>query len=366
MEETTGAPSSFAVYRPRRLRASSRDGGDGVNRPPSTLTMLLSRHTRRRDFIAIVGTTVGWSIAAKAQQSDSARQVRIGVIGAVPPSPDMLNAFRDAMRDRGYIEGQNLTLYVRSPKGTFEQDPSAVADLLRAKVDVIVAWSTPAVIAVSHATSETPIVMASVGDPVGSGFVASLAHPGGNITGVSIITSDLSAKLLGLFVQMVPTMRVIGLVTNAYNPNVAMQLRETQDAISKLRLQSEVVEARNSEGFRSRFCKPESASRRWHSCTSGPCGDRPQDTHCRACTGSSVADRFSTTGERGGWWSLFVWRQYSGSVQVRSIVCRSYLERSKACRFAGRATNPVRFHHQCQDCQDTRIDHSVTAPRRSY
>ena len=208
---------------------------------------------RRREFIAMVGATGVWPIAATAQQSDSGRQVRIGVVAAVPPSPDMLNAFRGAMRDRGYIEGQNLTLYVRWPRGTFEQDPSAVTDLLRAKVDVIVAWATPTVIAVRHAASTTPIVMVSVGDPVGSGFVASLARPGGNITGVSIITSDLSAKLLGLFVQMVPAMRVIGLVTNAYNPNVAMQLRESQDAISKLGLQSEVVEARTPEEFEAGF-----------------------------------------------------------------------------------------------------------------
>jgi putative ABC transport system substrate-binding protein len=160
---------------------------------------------RRREFITMLGATGAWPIAATAQQNDSGRQMRIGVVAAVPPSPDMLNAFRDGMRDRGYIEGQNFTLYVRWPQGTFEQDPSAVTDLLRAKVDVIVAWSTPAVIAVSHATSEIPIVMASVGDPIGSGFVATLARPGGNITGISIITSDLSAKLLGLFVQMIPT-----------------------------------------------------------------------------------------------------------------------------------------------------------------
>jgi putative ABC transport system substrate-binding protein len=208
---------------------------------------------RRREFITLLAAAMAWPIATTAQQRDSGRQVRIGLVAPVPPSPDMLNAFGDAMRDRGYVEGQNLTLYVRWPQGTFEQDPSAVTDLLRAKVDVIVAWSTPAVIAVSQATSETPIVMASVGDPIGSGFVASLAHPGGNITGLSIITQDLSAKLLGLFVQIVPTMRVIGLVTNAHNPNVAVQLRESQDAISKLGLQAEVVEAHTPEGFEAGF-----------------------------------------------------------------------------------------------------------------
>jgi putative ABC transport system substrate-binding protein len=207
---------------------------------------------RRREFIAMVGATTVRPIAATAQ-SESRRQARIGVIAAVPPSPDMLSAFRDAMRDRGYVEGQNLTLYVRWPRGTFEQDPSAVTDLLRAKVDLIVAWATPTVIAVRQATSTIPIVMVSVGDPVGSGFVASLARPGGNVTGVSIITSDLSAKLLGLFVQLVPNMRMIGLVSNTYNPNVAIQLRESQDAIRKLGLQSEVVEARSPEEFEAGF-----------------------------------------------------------------------------------------------------------------
>jgi putative ABC transport system substrate-binding protein len=209
---------------------------------------------RRREFIKLLGgTATAWPLAATAQQSDSGRQVRIGVVAAVPPSPEMLNAFRDAMRDRGYIEGQNLTLYVRWPQGTFEHDPSAVTDLLRAKVDVIVAWATPTVIAVRQATSTIPIVMVSVGDPVGSGFIASLAHPGGNITGLSILTQDVSAKLLGLFVQMVPTMRVIGLVTNTDNPAIAMALRESQDAISKLGLQSDVVEARTPEEFEAGF-----------------------------------------------------------------------------------------------------------------
>jgi putative tryptophan/tyrosine transport system substrate-binding protein len=208
---------------------------------------------RRREFIALLGIVPAWPLAATAQQSDTGRQVRIGVVAPVSPSPDMLHAFRDAMRDRGYIEGQNLTLYVRWPQGTFEQDPSAVTDLLRAKVDVIVAWATPTVIAVRQATSTIPIVMVSVGDPVGSGFIESLARPGGNITGISIISQEVSAKLLDLFVQMVPTMRVIGLVTNADNPAVAMALQESQDAISKLGLQSEVVEARTPEDFEAGF-----------------------------------------------------------------------------------------------------------------
>src|SRR5206468_3335706 len=99
-----------------------------------------------------------------------------------------------------------------------------------------------------------------VGDPVGSGFVASLARPGGNITGVSIITSDLSAKLLGLFVQMIPAMRRVGLVSNSYNPNVAVQLRESKDVVRKLGLQSQTVEARTLEEFERAFATLKAAS----------------------------------------------------------------------------------------------------------
>jgi len=215
---------------------------------------------RRRDFVKVIAVSAtAWPFAARAQQGDGGRRVRIGIIAAVPPTPDMLKAFRDAMRDHGYVEGQNLTIDVRWPQGTFDQDPGVVTDLVKANVDVIVAWATPTVIAVRRATSTIPIVMASVGDPVGSGFVANLARPGGNITGVSIITSDLSAKLLGLFVQMIPSMRRIGLVSNSYNPNVAIQLRESENAARKLGLETRNVEARTAEDFERAFASLKAA-----------------------------------------------------------------------------------------------------------
>ena len=208
---------------------------------------------RRRQFISLLGGVAAWPIVAAAQQSGGGRQIRIGMVAAIPPTDAMLKAFRDEMHDRGYDEGQNLTIIVRWPRGTFDQDPSPVADLVNANVDVIVAWATPTVIAVRKATSAIPIVMTSVGDPVGSGFVTSLARPGGNITGVSAITSDLTTKLLGLFIQMIPSMKVIGLVTNSYNPNVALQLKRSEDAIRELGLQSRVAEARTSGEFERAF-----------------------------------------------------------------------------------------------------------------
>jgi putative ABC transport system substrate-binding protein len=216
---------------------------------------------KRREFITLLGgAAAAWPMLARAQKSDGGRQVRIGVIAPVPPPAAMLKAFRDGMREKGYIEGQNLTIEVRWPRGTFDQDPSAVTHLVNTNVDVIVAWATPAVIAVSRATSTIPIVMASIGDPVGSGFVASLARPGGNITGVSTVTSDLSAKLVGLFVQMIPGMKRVGLVGNSYNPNVIIQVRESEDAIRKLGLQSQTVDARTPEEFEREFANLKAAN----------------------------------------------------------------------------------------------------------
>src|SRR5580700_12320124 len=157
---------------------------------------------RRREFITLVGgAAVASPLASHAQQP---KVSRIGLLAPAPPTPTMLSAFRDGLRERGYVEGQNLFIDVRWPQGSFEQNPDIAAELVRSKVDVIVAWTTPSVIAARRATSTIPIVMVSVADPVGMGFVASLARPGGNITGVSNISNDLTGKQVELLMEIVP------------------------------------------------------------------------------------------------------------------------------------------------------------------
>jgi putative tryptophan/tyrosine transport system substrate-binding protein len=211
---------------------------------------------RRRDFITLLGGAGMWPIAARAQQpTPTVPQARVGVLTASPPTPAMLNAFREGMSERGYIEGQNLSIDVHWPQGSFEQNPTVAAELVSGNVGVIVAWGTPAVIAARRATSAIPIVMVSVGDPVGSGFITSLARPGGNITGLSTITADLSAKVVALFVELVPGIKRVGILSNVYNPNVVVQLRETEDAVRKMGLQSRVAEARTPEEFARAFAR---------------------------------------------------------------------------------------------------------------
>jgi putative ABC transport system substrate-binding protein len=207
---------------------------------------------KRREFITLIGgAAAAWPLAARAQQP---KVWRIGVLAAVPPMPAMLSAFGDGMRERGYVEGQNLSIDVRWPQGTFEHDPSPMAELINSNVDVIVAWPTPAVNAARRATSAIPIVMVAAGDPLGLGLIASLARPGGNITGLSSVTTDLSAKLMELFAELVPGMKRVGVVRNPNNP-VTMPLRETENAIRKLNMQVQVVNAQTSDEFDRAFAQ---------------------------------------------------------------------------------------------------------------
>jgi putative ABC transport system substrate-binding protein len=208
---------------------------------------------RRREFITLLGgAAAAWPLAVRAQQP---RIWRIGLLASAPPTPAMLSAFRDGLRERGYVEGQNLLIDVRWPQESFEQNPGVAVELVRSNIDVIVAWPSPAVIAARRATSTIPIVMVAVTDAVGLGFAASLARPGGNITGVSNIASDLVGKQVELLIEIVPGMNRLGVVRNPNNPAVALQLQETEKAIRTLGLQLEVVEASVPEEFDRAFAR---------------------------------------------------------------------------------------------------------------
>ena len=209
---------------------------------------------RRREFITIVGgAAASWPLAARAQQTG--RVWRVAVIGAVSPLPEMLSAFREALQQRGWTEGKNLSIDVRWPKGSFAQDPGLIPEVLHSNVDVIVAWATPTALAARRATSTIPIVFLGISDPVGSGLAASFAHPGGNATGSSNVAPDLSAKLLGTFAQLVPGMSSVGVVVNPANPGAVAQMDGTQQAVHALGFQSQVVSAGTLEEYERAFAR---------------------------------------------------------------------------------------------------------------
>jgi putative ABC transport system substrate-binding protein len=172
---------------------------------------------RRREFIAALGGAAAvWPLAAHAQQP---KVPTIGalVIGNINPE-QFWREFRQGLRDLGYVEGQNIRFEFRSAEGHLDRLPELAAELVRLKVDIIVTWFTPTALAAKQATHEIPIVMAETGDPVGTGLVASLPRPGGNVTGMAAATAELAGKCVQLIRDMLPSARRVTALANATDP----------------------------------------------------------------------------------------------------------------------------------------------------
>lgn len=199
---------------------------------------------RRREFItALGGAAAAWPFAARAQQK------RAPVIGYFHPgSPDTsapyVAAFRQGLRETGYVEGQNLTIEFRWAEGRYDRLPALAADLVGRNVDVIVAnGGSPPPLAAKAATSTIPIVFNTGSDPVADGLVASLARPGSNLTGISLMVTELSAKRLDLMSQVVPQARTIALVVNPNSPDASPTIEDAQAAARTRRVQLPILKA---------------------------------------------------------------------------------------------------------------------------
>lgn len=184
---------------------------------------------KRRHFITVLGGAASWSLAARAQKAMPV----IGFLSSNSPGPaaPLVAAFNRSLNDNGYVDGQNLAIEYRWAEGHNDRLPALAADLIGRKVDVIVAGGgTPPVLAAKGATSTIPIVFVNVGDPVGYDLVASLARPGGNLTGLSILLDDLEPKRFELLSELVPQAKVIGLLVNPTNPAEETTIRAVQEA----------------------------------------------------------------------------------------------------------------------------------------
>jgi putative tryptophan/tyrosine transport system substrate-binding protein len=180
------------------------------------LTYLVDREgwMRRREFITALGGAMAWPVVARAQQNAGIRQIGILVLGNADPAP-FLNYFRSELLKLGYIEGANIAFQYRSAHGKTSLLPQLAAELVKLKVDAIVTWQTPPSIAAKEATSEIPIVMADSGDPIATGLVTGLAHPGGNVTGMTGQTDELAAKNVEFIGELIPDAHLIGILGNA-------------------------------------------------------------------------------------------------------------------------------------------------------
>src|SRR5262245_41067449 len=207
---------------------------------------------KRREFIIILGgAAAAWPLAARAQQPD--KTPRVGYIRAGTPNNDPYREeFVRGMRDLGYVEGRNVTYEFRHYGNDVESIPSLISDLLRAKVDVIVAGGTAAIRAAQTATQSIPIVMGAA-DALGSGLIASLARPGGNTTGLSILATDLTAKRLELLKKVMPQAVRIAILQQPGNPVHSMFIKEIEPAAGSLGLTYRVLQVHGLEDFEPSF-----------------------------------------------------------------------------------------------------------------
>lgn len=207
----------------------------------------------RRTFLgAISGGLLAAPLIAEAQQVG--KVPRLGVLGERSPADPFLAAFRQGLREHGYTEGQNIVVQYSYAHGVVDRFPELAAELLRLKVDVLVVGGAAAARAAKAQTTTVPIVFALPGDPVGSGLVASLAHPGGNITGTSTLLPDLSRKHLELLKAAVPRVsRVTVLYNAAGRPDGGLALDATREAARALAVELQVLEVRQPNELASAF-----------------------------------------------------------------------------------------------------------------
>ena len=208
--------------------------------------------------LALVFTLVLLAAPLAVEAQQPAKVFRIGYLGNVPPTDPAVSrlwdAFLQGLRELGYVEGQNIVIERRYAGGRYERLPALAAELVRLKVDVIVAaGASPLAHAAKDATSTIPIVMTSHGDPVGSGLVASLARPGGNVTGLSMLSPDLLGKQLQLLKEAVPKLSRVAVLSHPTNPQHARSVREAEVAARSLKLRLQTLEARAPSEFAGAF-----------------------------------------------------------------------------------------------------------------
>ncbi len=206
----------------------------------------------RREFISLLGGAAAWPLAARAQQAG--KTPRIGYIRAGTPNNDPFREeFVRGMRDLGYVEGRNIAYEFRHYGDDVESIAPLISDLLRAKVDIIVTGGTAAVRAAQAATQNIPIVMGAAADPVDIGLVAGLARPGGNTTGFSLLSTELTVKRLELLKEFMPQAVRIAILQQPANPAHPMFIKEIEATAGLLGFTYRILEVRGSEDFEPSF-----------------------------------------------------------------------------------------------------------------
>jgi putative tryptophan/tyrosine transport system substrate-binding protein len=204
---------------------------------------------------SILVAVVMFAVAVMAEAQQPKKIPRIGFLGLNSPSSNAarIETFRQGLSELGYVESKNIVIEWRHHEGKLDRLPALAAELVRLKVDIIIAVGPPAARAAKQATVTIPIVMMQVGDPVGSGFVASLARPGGNITGLSSLAPELSGKRLELLKEIVPKLSRVAVFGTSTSPDNAQSLREVEIAVGALKVQLQYLDVLDPKDIETAF-----------------------------------------------------------------------------------------------------------------
>jgi ABC-type uncharacterized transport system substrate-binding protein len=209
---------------------------------------------RRREFLGVLGgAAAAWPLAARAQQAG--KLPTIGFLGALSPSESSswVAAFLQRLRELGWIEGRNIAIEYRWAEGRSDRLAEFAAEFVRLKVDIIATWATAPALAAKQATSVIPIVFATSGDPVGTGLVASLGRPGGNVTGLSLQLKETAGKRLELLREVLPNLRRLAIMANVDAAVAVLEMVEIQETVRTLGIEVTTLEIRRAEDIAPAF-----------------------------------------------------------------------------------------------------------------
>jgi putative tryptophan/tyrosine transport system substrate-binding protein len=213
----------------------------------------MATNIRRREFIVTLGGAAAWPLGVRAQQPANLPTIGFLVAGTPSSHGRWAAALVQRLRELGWIEGRTIAIEYRWAEGSRERAAEIAAEFVRLKVDVIVTSATVVVIAAKQATSVIPIVFAAASDPVGTGLVASLARPGGNVTGLSLQFTDLAGKRLELLREVLPDLRRLAILANASSPATALEVAEVQAMARTFGLEVAAPEVRQTEDIAPAF-----------------------------------------------------------------------------------------------------------------
>ena len=211
----------------------------------------MGRVTRRQFALTAIGLFAART--GHPQQAATVHQIAFLGSGLASAASKAIEALRAGLHNLGYVEGRNIEIDYRWGEGRYERLRNLAGELVQRKAKLMLCWGTPAIRAARQATSTLPIVMVGVGDPVGAGFIKSLAHPGGNCTGVSVIDADLAPKRVALLRELLPKLKRLAVLRNPLNQSAALQFGQAQAAARSLGMEIQLLDARDPKEIESAF-----------------------------------------------------------------------------------------------------------------